>query len=191
MKLVVTSLVLAFSLISLPPALAQGRGGGSGGGGTQADIAALEARIAKLEGNIVAADLAGTYSVIGYSTDMKGFRAGPPAQNATISTSTFRATLTLTADGNGRIGGPGSCEGATLTPSTGSMNGEACEVSGETSDVTWTYTDGVVTVTFLEDGDQLPFNVALGGRFLIIAFSPFHAGDPSSDHALIVATRLK
>ena len=185
MKLRLASLFLAFSFISLP-VLAQGRGSG---GGTQAVIAALAARVAKLEGNIVADDLAGTYSVIGFGTDMKGFRA-VPLENATITTSTFRATLTLTAGGNGHIGAPGSCEGATLTPANGSMNGETCDL-GAGTDVTWTYTDGVITITFLDDGDELPFSVALGGRFLIIAFSPFHASDPSSNHVMIVATRLQ
>jgi len=70
------------------------------------------------------------------------------------------------------------------------MNGETCDL-GAGTDVTWTYTDGVITITFLDDGDELPFSVALGGRFLIIAFSPFHASDPSSNHVMIVATRLQ
>lgn len=185
MTLRVASLFLAFSLISLP-VLAQGKGNG----GTQADIAALAARVARLEGNIAAADLAGTYSVIGFGTTMHGARVNPP-ESASITTDTFRATLTLTADGNGQIGLPGSCEGSTLTPATGAMNGETCEVAGEATAVTWVYADGVATITFLSDGDQLPFNVALGGRFLIVAFSPFHPGDPSSNHELIIATRLK
>jgi hypothetical protein len=32
--------------------------------------------------------------------------------------------------------------------------------------VTWTYADGVVTITFLNDGDQIPFNVGVGGPAL-------------------------
>jgi len=48
-----------------------------------------------------------------------------------------------------------------------------------------------VTVTFLSDGDEIPFNVAMGGRFLITAFGPFHPGDPSSDQLLLIAARLR
>ena len=51
--------------------------------------------------------------------------------------------------------------------------------------------DGVITITFLNDGDEIPFTVALGGRLLIMAFAPFHPSDPSSDQFLIIATRLK
>ena len=49
----------------------------------------------------------------------------------------------------------------------------------------------MITITFLSDGDEIPFSVALGGRFLIMAAAPFHPGDPSSDQLLFVATRLR
>ena len=51
--------------------------------------------------------------------------------------------------------------------------------------------NGVITITFLSDGDEIPFSVALGGRLLILGFAAFHPGDPSSDQALIIATRLQ
>jgi hypothetical protein len=57
--------------------------------------------------------------------------------------------------------------------------------------VTWTYAAGVITITFLDDGDEIPFNVALGGRLLIFAGTFFHPSEPSSNQLLFIATRLR
>jgi len=182
----------ALTLISFP-AYAQ-RPGGSGEtiASLTAKLTALTDRVGKLEGNIVAADLAGTYAVTLIETSMTALHVGPPVVNATISTSSIRAALTLNADGTGNTSAGstfGGCEGSTLTQGTWAMSGFDC--SGPPTDVTWTYADGVITITFLDDGDQIPFNVGVGGRLLIQAFSPFHPSDPSSDHVLVIATRLK
>jgi hypothetical protein len=178
----VASLLLAFAFISAP-VFAQGPP--AAGGGVQSlasDLAALTARVAKLEGDIVASDLAGTYNFIVLDTSMSAAVAP-----ATISTSAIRATLTLNADGTG-FGSAGTCEGSTLTLA-GTMTGLfGC---GGSPNVTWTYANGVITITFLDEGEQIPFSVALGGRLLIVAFSPFHPSDPSSDHVLMIATRLR
>jgi hypothetical protein len=152
-----------------------------------AQIADLQARVATLEGSIVASDLAGTYALTGLSTTMTAFHA-VPLINATINTSAGRGTLTLNADGTGFFG-PFTCEGSTLTQGSWAMHGFNCSQSG-VGNVTWTYANGVVT-TLDDSGEQLPFDVALGGRFLILAFAPFHPGDPSSDQALLIATRLR
>jgi hypothetical protein len=152
------------------------------------DIAELRDRIAKLEGNIVAADLAGTYSIVGLDTSMTAAHAGPPAEPATISTAAFRGTLTLNADGTGTAS-PTTCESSTLTLSTGALQGFGCN-EPETG-VTWVYASGVITITFLSDGDEIPLNVALGGRLFVNAVAPFHAGDPSSEQFLFIATRLR
>jgi hypothetical protein len=81
MKLRVASLLLASSFIALP-VFAQGPPTDVGAGGViqslANDLAALTARVAKLEGNIVASDLAGTYSLVGLDTVMTGFRPGRP-----------------------------------------------------------------------------------------------------------------
>lgn len=153
-----------------------------------AQIADLQARVATLEGNIVASDLAGTYALTGLSTTMTALHA-VPLVNATINTSAGRGTLTLNADGTGFFG-PFTCEGSTLTQGSWAMHGFDCSDSG-TADVTWTYANGVVTITTVSDGEAIPYSVALGGRFLIVAFAPFHPGDPSSDQALLIATRLR
>jgi len=191
----VASLLLASALISAP-VFAQGPpgsvpGGGNGNGAVQtlaSDLAALTARVAKLEGNIVAADLAGTYSLIGITTSFGALHAGPPLENATITTSAFRAKLTLTADGKGNVS-DFTGEFSTLTQGLWSVTGGEASESG--SDVTWKYADGVITITFLSDGDEIPLVVAVGGRLFVMAFAPFHPGDPSGEQFMFMATRLK
>jgi hypothetical protein len=151
-------------------------------------VAALQARVAKLEGNITASDLAGTYFTLVMDTVMTGFTANP-FHNATIETSTTRASVTLNADGTGFVSG-GSCEGSRLTQGAWGMSAVNCADSGPTG-LTWAYANGVVTITFQNNGDQIPFSVGLGGRLLMTAASPFHPSDPSSDHLLFLLTRLQ
>jgi hypothetical protein len=187
----VASLFVALAFISAP-VFAQGPPGGiPGGGGVQSltkDLADLKARVDKLEGNIVAADLAGTYSVVGLSTTMTAFHAGAPPIPATINTTAFSATFTLNAGGTGTASAT-LCQGSTLTQGSWAMQGVDC--GQPATGITWTYADGVVTITFLSDGDGLPFNVGPGGRLLVNAFAGFHPSDPSSDQFLIIATRLR
>lgn len=191
MKSRVASLFLGVAFIAAP-VFAQGPPGTIPGGGAiqqlANDLSALAARVAKLEGNIVASDLAGTYFLTGIGTSMSALHPVPPVVNATINTAAFRATLTLNANGTGNASAF-ICEGSTLTQGLWAMHGFDCTEPG--GDLTWTYVDGVITITFLSDGEELAFSVALGGRFLIVTFAPFHPGDPSSDQVLLIATRLK
>jgi hypothetical protein len=152
-----------------------------------ARVTTLQGQVDKLEGNIVASDLAGTYNITGLSTTMSAFHPGTPPIPATINTSAFRATLTLNADGTG-VTSAFTGEGSTLTL-TGAMTGVGGNEPADT--VTWTYANGVITITFQQDGDEIPFTVALGGRLLIMAYAPFHPSDPSSDQFQIIATRLR
>ncbi len=108
MKHRIASLLFALAVIAAP-VFAQGppgRGGGPGqvGGGLASELAALTARVAKLEGNIVASDFAGTYNVVYLETTIDGIR--PNVSPATITTKAFRATLTLNANGTGSAGRP-------------------------------------------------------------------------------------
>lgn len=151
-----------------------------------AQMADLQARVAKLEGNIVASDLAGTYNIMGLTTTMTALHPG--VAPATINTEAFRGTLTLNANGTGNTSAL-TGEGSTLTQGSWAMHG--FDDSEPSTDVTWTYADGVITVTFLNDGDEIPLNVALGGRLLVNTFASFHPGDPSSDQFLLIATRLR
>jgi len=181
-------LVFVFVFTALP-AHAQGPGGPPPNyKELVTQMADLQARVAKLEGNITAADLAGTYTALVLDTSMRGFRAGTPPRLAAIETSSLRGTITLNADGTGSTAFIG-CEGSSLTLN-GAMAGLDCGES-ENTNVTWTYDAGVVTVTFLNDGDQIPFSVAVGGRLLTMGFAPFHPGDLSSDSLLIILTRLR
>ena len=148
----------------------------------------MQARVDKLEGNIVGADLAGTYTLTALSTTMTAFKAGLPPVNATINTSAARATLTLNSDGTGSYSTV-ACEGSTLTQGSWAMNGFDC--SEPPANLTWTYANGVITITDVSDNEQIPWTVALGGRLLIVAFAPFHPTDPSSDQAMVIATRLE
>jgi hypothetical protein len=100
----------------------------------------------------------------------------------------FRATLTLNVDGTGSVSNF-SGEGSRLILN-GVMTG-LVDPNDPDDTLTWTYANGVVTITFLSDGDAIPFVVALGGRFLIQGFAPFHPSDPSSDQFLAIATRLR
>jgi len=79
MKLRVASLLLALGFISAP-VFAQGPPAGAGpGNNLAAQVAALSERVAKLEGNIVATDLAGTYSVVVLNTEFRGSARRLPA----------------------------------------------------------------------------------------------------------------
>jgi len=201
MKSRVVSLFLGVAFIAAPvsaqirPASNSGPGGGGAIQQLASEVAALTARVAKLEGNIVAADLAGAYSFTVFGTSMSGLHAGPPVVDATISTSVLRGTLTLNANGTGTAEPQTGnallppCEGSTLAVPSGAMHAADCD--NAPTDVTWTYVDGVITIKFLNGGNELPFNVAVGGRFLILTFAPFHPRDPSSDQVLFLATRLK
>jgi hypothetical protein len=165
----------------------------------QTQVATLQTQVAKLAGTITAADLVGTYSALIFDTSMRGFRAGPcPScgEPARIDTSMLRGTFTLNADGTG-TGSLAECGGSRLFPSTGTMEGLNCTPGGGVGDeepnpgLTWVYADGVVTFTFLDDGDVIPLAVAVGGKFLFTGFSPFHPSDPSSDHSVFLLARLQ
>jgi hypothetical protein len=197
----VVSLLLAIVLFAAP-VFAQGRPASNSGrerddDGMQQvarDLASLTARVAKLEGNIVAADLAGNYSMTVVDTSMRGFRAGPPAEEATITTSVLRASVTLNANGTAKLAPQTgntslACEASTLALPSGAMHGFDCSESA--ADATWTYVDGVLTITFPDEGEQISLTVAAGGRFLMTAFAPFHPEDRSSNQVLFILTRLK
>jgi hypothetical protein len=188
MNLRVAAFAVACGIMSLP-AYAQGPGGPPPNyNQLVSQIADLQARVAKLEGNITAADLAGTYTAIVLDTSLRGFRPGTPPRLASIETSSLRGAITLNADGTGSAAFVG-CEGSRLILN-GAMSGLDCS-DEENSDLTWTYAAGVVTITFLSDGDQIPFNVGVGGRLLTMGFAPFHASDLSSDSLLIILSRLR
>jgi hypothetical protein len=195
-----TVLVSSALLVASVPAQAQGPGGPPPNyQQLLAQVANLQQRVAKLEGNIVASDLVGTYSLLVMDTSLTAFHPGVPGVTppvpATITTGATNAVVTLNADGTGTAN-LSSCETETLTQGAWSLTGDnACGT--QTTALTWTYANGVSAITFLNaDGTPdhngpISFTVAVGGRVLVVGGSPFHASDPSSDHILFLATRLK
>jgi hypothetical protein len=135
----------------------------------RAQVAALSRRVAKLEGQIVAADLVGTYQIWVVQTELIG---GNPAR---ISTQTTAGTIVLAADGTGSA----SLRSSGVTLIQGSpWSQEPIDDSGEET-FTWTYADGTV-----EFSDGARVSVAAGGRVLVyVSQDNFHS-------ELGIATRL-
>ena len=167
------SLFFAFAFAALP-ALAQS---GQTIESLASDLAALKARVAKLEGQIVAADLVGTYALYGFQIELSG-GAGRPAQ---VSSYVFKATVTLNADGTASFSAPpesGNTLAFTTPPSVSIFNGNG----GGSGTTTWTYLDGFLTVV----GGTPPLSVAAGGRVLTgVSANP----DDGTD-VLLILTRL-
>src|SRR5262245_22590849 len=101
-RIACVSAVVVFASL---PARAQGPPGGPppNSNSLAAAVADLKNRVEKLEGNIVASDLAGTYALVGLDTSMTAFHAGSPPIPATINTTAFRASLALNANGTGNV----------------------------------------------------------------------------------------
>lgn len=157
----------------------------------QSGQTALDGRVGKLEGNITAADLAGSYAVylIGISMD-------PPGSVATfndMSSYVIRGTLTLTAttgtSGTGTLNGVG--DGIEVTEHSPSENWTwaATPVGGfaQSTNLTWTYNSGTRTLSIDPDAgfNAFDLSVAVGGQLLVSA----KGGTPSNNQQLLVVTR--
>jgi hypothetical protein len=142
------------------------------------DLAALTARVAKLEGQIVAADLVGTYAIHGIQVELSG--SGNSAQ---VSSYVLVGTVVLAADGTASL--------TTVAPSGNTLSiGSASSVSpfmgngGGSGTGTWTYNaDGTVTL----QGGAPPLAVAAGGRILIGS----SANNSDGTNVLLIFTRLQ
>jgi hypothetical protein len=141
------------------------------------DLAALTARVAKLEGQIVAADLVGTYALRGIQLELSG-GPGNPAQ---VSSYVLVGTVTLNTDGTVSISASpanGNTLSFTTPPSVSVFQGSG-NGGGST---TWTYDNGSVTVF-----GGVPLSVAAGGRVLIgVSANPADGTD-----VLLILTRLQ
>ena len=166
------SLFFAFTLVTIP-IQAQGPTVES----LASDLAALTARVAKLEGQIVAADLVGTYAIHGIQNELSA--SGGPAQ---ISSYVFLGTVTLAADGTASLNftqqngntlvlGPQS----SVQPFQGSGN--------PPTNIDWTYADGAVAIL----GGSVSLSVAAGGRVLVGA----SANHSDGTNVLLIFTRLQ
>lgn len=160
------------------------------------DLAALTARIAKLEGNTTPADLVGTYTLVGMGTSMFGFVAdvapnipGNQSRPAAIVPGAGQLTITLNAGGSLSFG-PYKCGGARLTQGSWTLTEDTCSDDPPPSSGTWNYSNGTLDL-MLDNEGPFHLNVASGGRLAIGAFASFHPADPSSDTFLMILMRLK
>jgi hypothetical protein len=140
------------------------------------DLAALTARVAKLEGQIAPADLVGTYALNGFQIELSGGRSAQVSSYGFVGTAVLAAdgTATLTAspeNGNTLLIGPPS----SVSPFMGS--------GGGTFTSTWTYADGTLTLP----GGAPPLSVAAGGRILIGS----SANPADGTNVLLMFTRLQ
>ena len=140
-----------------------------------AQIANLQARIDKLEGNITAADLVGTYALRSLAVNLTG---GSPGD---IRSDVIVGTVTVAADGTGSSSVDAS--GYHLTNGLPSVLGTTSGNGG--GNFTWTYANGVVT---LSDGNS--FTVAAGGRLLVTAVA-FQLNPSSGVSTIVILSRLQ
>ena len=142
---------------------------------TSADTA-LSGRTSKLEGNIVAADLAGVYRARGVMTDLEG-GATPSVTHVALN-----ANVTLNTNGTGTI----VQAGAVIQLMGPIWIDDAFNFDPETINVTWSYANGFVHIT---DGTtNLDINLAVGAGGRVLIYSGL-SDDNTID--IIVATRLQ
>ena len=186
MKIRITSAVSALVFVlgfNALPARAQGNGQGNGQAPPSYPqlakmVADLSARVAKLEGNITADDLVGTYSV--HAIDSQVSSAGGGQVTPQVST----GVVTLNGDGTGMLTGI-ACGGYSLALTSGSVSPTGCNL---TYPFTWTYANGTLTETIF-GAFQVPFSVGVGGRVMTTAFTPFDG--TAGDAVFIILTRLQ
>lgn len=152
---------------------------------------ALDARVAKLEGNITEDDLVGTYAIAGIDIPLSGRAPGGPLgiRRATIQTDGFTATLTLNFD-RSALFVIGACGSSILTEGFFTLTSEDCG-AGTEAPGTWSYTDGTLALSIPDLNFNAPLSVGVGGRLLTTAHAPFHAADSSSDTVIVIGSRLQ
>ena len=185
MSRITTASLCFVTALAFAPVQTEAQGPPSGGAGAASNVsarlAALEAKVAKLEGNLTSADFVGTYHASALATDLDG---GAPAS---VQMFAYGATVTLAADGTGVIIQGGGNSGV-----IGLVQGSPWI---ETADlipaqppipITWSYANGVL---HLSDGTvnlDLDLVVGAGGRVLTWAGL---SDDNTAD--IIIATRLQ
>jgi hypothetical protein len=163
-----------FCAFLLVPAFVQGQGPPAGAN-LAARVAALEAAVAKLQGQITADDLAGEYRLVGFLADVDA--SNPPA----IGVGVLYGTVRLLAGGTGSA--DLTLEGTNLVLSAPAQESPIFE-QGNNDPLTWSYASGILTIT--TGSEVITFNVGAGGRVLTQAV----IGD-DGDKDLLILTRLR
>lgn len=177
-KIRVTSIcfVAALALPSLP---ARAEGPGSS---LAARMAALEARVAKLEsGQVEAADLVGTYAVNVFAVDL----LGNPAR---VRNETSSFTVTLNANGTASFAGTG----ADCTLQQGAPWFVTCNQEGGAGTGTWTVKDGSLEIHD-ENGEDVindPNFIGAGGRVIISGGTSFGETPTEGYSVIMIMIRL-
>ena len=189
MNIRAASLIGGLFVFAALPAQAQGPGQPPPNS-LAAQVANLQARVARLEGNITADDLVGTYTLVGFQTRLRGGGAA----NAAIGSAALTGSLTLNANGTGSmtINGDGSLLFPLLWASAQSTLGNGNP--GTPFSLTWTYANGVLSsmITTNEGTSAGPdISVGPGGRLLATAFSEFRGDPKSNDATLMIFYRLQ
>jgi hypothetical protein len=175
----VTCLPVCLALTMAGAAIAQTPGGPPPGAGQTIqslarELAALTARVARLEGQIVAADLAGAYALRGLQVELRAPNNGAAAQ---VASYVLAGTVTLAVDGSATFSA--AEDGSKLLFGTLSVSPHQFSETGVTS---WAYSNGVVTIA-----GAPPLSVAAGGRVLMGAT----ANHGNGTEALLLLTRLQ
>ena len=141
----------------------------------QAADTTLQVQIDKLNGNITAADLEGTYNFYFVATALD-------SDPNTITSYFYAGTITLESGGIGQL--DISASGRQLTEQAPSLNWVAANVGDDQAgNISWVYSNGIVTIT--AGGDSNDLTPAAGGQVMV----GVQGGPPGNNQAILVLTR--
>jgi hypothetical protein len=170
---------LCFVLVSAMAPLPAQAQGNSGASNLSARVAALEAAVSKLNGNITAADLEGTYNFYFVATALYG---GSTNQ---ITSYFITGTMTFEAGGTGQVE-DSVAAGGQLTEQLPTESWLFGNVGGSgvfDGSFSWVYNNGVVTIN--AGGDINDFTPTVGGQVMV----GVQGGPPGDNQAIFVLTR--
>ena len=180
MSRITTASLFFLATLAFAPVQAEAQGPGAANN-VSARLAALEAKVAKLEGNITSADLVGSYRTAALTTDLDG------GSSASVTMFAYGATTTLAADGTGEIIFGGGTSGVIeLVQGTPWTDSAALIPAQQPISITWSYANGVVHITDGTVNLDLHLDVGAGGRILTWAGL---SDDNTAD--IIIGTRLR
>jgi len=119
----------------------------------------LGARVSKLEGNIVAADLAGAYTLTRLQTELGG------GNSAYVAVYTATDNLVLAADGTGTLTSGTPEQGHQLNVVTRVLTPFIGSGGGGVLNFTWTYANGKLAAVL--GNTTSTFSTVAGGRLLV------------------------